>query len=390
MNLRYSKVHVQFQRELENFLKKQWDRKRSTDAEYVTSFRALATGEGYLYRGVPKRYGGSEQPVDVVKAQIISEAFTRAKAPMEVPGNGITMLTPVLLECGSEWQKETFIPKTVTGEYKWAQGYSEPGAGSDLASLRTRAELVGDEWIINGHKIWTTKALEANYMFALVRTEPDAPKHAGLSYMLMDFKQPGIEVRPIRQITGEQNFCEVFLNDVKTPVDWIVGKRGEGWNVSKVNLKHERNAVGSASRSTDLFESLLRIARTSMIDGKAAIEDPMIRQRIVEIDGFVKAQIYAGYYQATMIAKNESPGVLALCNKLNNTNIGKMIADVAIDILGDTLLEMPAASGKTGSERWVRQVLGSLGMTIAGGTSNIQKNIISERGLGLPRHEQIG
>ena len=390
MNLSYSEAHLRFQQELEKFLEKQWDIGKSGDAEYVVSFRSLATNQGYLYRGIPRRYGGSEQSVDVVKAQIISEAFTRAKAPMEVPGNGITMLTPVLLECGSEWQKEKFIPKTVTGEYKWAQGYSEPGAGSDLASLRTRAELVGDEWIINGHKIWTTKALEANYMFALVRTEPEASKHAGLSYMLIDFKQSGIDVRPIKQITGEQNFCEVFLNDVRTPADWIVGRRGDGWNVSKVNLKHERNAVGAASRSVDLFESLLRVARSTVLDGKPAIENPLIMQRIVEIDGFVKSQIYAGYYQTTMIAKNESPGVLALCNKLNNTNIGKMIADVAVDILGDVLLQMPAATGKNGKERWVRQVLGSLGMTIAGGTSNIQRNIIAERGLDLPRHEEAG
>jgi len=385
MKLTYDQQHRELQHQVQEFLTEHWQPERARDPAFVAEFRLKAVERGYLYRGVPRRFGGSEQPTDVVAAQIISEAFVARRAPQEVPGNGTTMLIPVLLECGTEQQKQTFIPKTITGEYKWAQGYSEPGSGSDLASLRTRGELRGDEWVINGHKIWTTRAHEANFMFALVRTEPDAPKHEGLSYILLDFRQPGVTVRPIQQISGEREFCEVFLDDVRTPADWIVGERGKGWAVSKVNLKHERSAVGSAARSQALFRSLISLARSTRIGGYAAIDDPAIRERIAMVEGYVQAQLYAGYYQTTLAARGEPAGLLGLCSKLNNTNIGQMISAIASDIAGETLLRMPAEQGKVGSERWFRQVMGSLGMSIAGGASNIQRNIIAERGLGLPR-----
>lgn len=385
MDLTYSESQREFQRELRGFLADAWRPEAARDAESVMSFRQAATEKGYLYRGIPRRFGGSEQAPDIVRAKIIGEEFARAKAPMEVPGGGMMMLVPVLLEVGEEWQKEKFVPKTVRGEYLWCQGYSEPGSGSDLASLRTTAELVGDEWVINGQKIWTTRAPDADFMFLLARTEPDAPKHQGLSYLLLDMRQPGITVRPLRQISGEQEFSEVFLDDVRTPKDWIVGERGKGWEISKVNLKHERAGVGSAARATYLLHSLLKIARATRLDGRPAIEHPAIRDRLAAIDGYVQAQLYAGYYQATLAAHGESAGVLGLCNKLNNTNIGQMVSAVAADILGDALLKMPAEKGDVGPERWFKQVMGSLGLAIAGGTSNIQRNIIAERGLGLPR-----
>lgn len=385
MKLTYDTHHQALQCEVQAFLAEHWQPERATDAAFIADFRLKAVERGYLYRGIPRRFGGSEQSPDVVAAQIISEAFVAHRAPQEVPGIGMMMLVPVLLECGTEWQKEKFIPKTVTGEYRWAQGYSEPGSGSDLASLRTRGVLEDNEWVINGHKIWTTRAHEANFMFALVRTEPNAPKHEGLSYLLLDFKQQGVTVKPIKQISGEREFSEVFLDDVRTPADWIVGERGKGWSISKVNLKHERSAVGSAARSQALFRSLLSLARSTRVDGRPAIEDPAVRERIAMVEGYVKAQLYAGYYQTTLASRGDPPGVLGLCSKLNNTNIGQMISGIASDIAAETLLRLPAEKGKVGNERWFRQVMGSLGLSIAGGASNIQRNIIAERGLGLPR-----
>jgi alkylation response protein AidB-like acyl-CoA dehydrogenase len=385
MKLTYDTHHQALQCEVQAFLAEHWQPEHATDAAFVANFRLKAVERGYLYRGIPRRFGGSEQSPDVVAAQIISEAFVAHRAPQEVPGIGMMMLVPVLLECGTEWQKEKFIPKTVTGEYRWAQGYSEPGSGSDLASLRTRGVLEDNEWVINGHKIWTTRAHEANFMFALVRTEPDAPKHEGLSYLLLDFKQQGVTVKPIKQISGELEFSEVFLDDVRTPADWIVGERGKGWSISKVNLKHERSAVGSAARSQALFRSLLSLARSTRIDGRPAIEDPAVRERIAMVEGYVKAQLYAGYYQTTLASRGDPAGVLGLCSKLNNTNIGQMISGIASDIAAEALLRLPAEKGKVGNERWFRQVMGSLGLSIAGGASNIQRNIIAERGLGLPR-----
>jgi alkylation response protein AidB-like acyl-CoA dehydrogenase len=385
MDLKYGADHEAFRGDVRSFLKAEWNPAGARDAEYVDSFRVKATQKGFLYRGIPKRYGGSEQAPDALRAQIIAEEFMRAKAPTEVTGPGTMMVVPVLLEVGEEWQKEKFIEPTIRGKIKWAQGYSEPGSGSDLASLRTRGELVDGEWVINGQKIWTTRANEADYMFALVRTEPDAPKHQGISYLLFDFRQPGVTIRPIKQISGEQEFYETFLDDVRTPEHWIVGERGKGWEISKVNLKHERNGVGSSARAQSLLRSLLKLARETIIEGRPAIEDPLIRDRIAAVDAFVQTQTVAGYYQTTLGARGESPGMLGLTNKLNNTNIGQMIAAIAADIAGDALLTMPPEKGRAGSEKWVKQIMGSLGLSIAGGASNIQRNIIAERGLGLPR-----
>lgn len=395
MDLSFTKPYLDYQQDLRQFLAENWDIGKSRDKAFVAEFRRSATERGYLSRSIPKKFGGSEQAPDVVKAQIIQQEFAAARAPREVPGNGTMMVIPTLLEIGEEWQKEMFVPKTVLGEYTWAQGYSEPGSGSDLASLKTKAELVGDEWVINGHKIWTSLAQTATHMFCLARTEPDAPKHAGISYILLDFKQPGVTLRPLRQITGGAEFCEVFLEDVRTPANWIVGERGKGWEVSKVNLKHERNAVGSASATHLQFEKLLHLARKT---GK--INDPAVRQKLAEIEGRSLSHVYSGYHQQTLGARGDSAGVLSMLNKLSTSEIGKDIAMLASDLLDDLALLAPPPDdrtvaktgkpGKVGDEKWYAQILGSLGMAIAGGTSNIQRNIIAERGLGLPREPSEG
>ncbi|MEM8935337.1 MAG: acyl-CoA dehydrogenase family protein, partial [Pseudomonadota bacterium] len=203
MNLNYGEAAETLRTEVRAFLEQNWAPKadHAIDAgSYTRSFRRRATEAGYLYRAVPKEFGGSEQTPDPILAQVIREEFTCAKAPMEVGGNGMSMLVPTLLESGTQAQKEFFIPPTVTGEFVWGQGYSEPGAGSDLASIRTRGELRGDKWIINGQKIWTSLGAKATHMFALVRTEPDKNKHQGISYLLIDLDQPGVVRRLIRQM----------------------------------------------------------------------------------------------------------------------------------------------------------------------------------------------
>ena len=226
MDLSYGEEIESFREEVKTFLSSNWPPAEGGDkAEQLQAFRLKATDAGYLNRGVPKQYGGSEQAPDSLKGSVIGEEFRRARAPMEPAGIGTMMLVPTLLDRGEAWQKEKFVRATIQGELGWCQGYSEPGSGSDLASLKTKGELVGDEWVINGQKIWTSSAVEADYMFCLVRTEPEAKKHAGISYLLIDMKQPGIDVRPLKQMTGSSEFNEVFLNDVRTPKDWIVGKR---------------------------------------------------------------------------------------------------------------------------------------------------------------------
>jgi alkylation response protein AidB-like acyl-CoA dehydrogenase len=229
----------------------------------------------------------------------------------------------------------------------------------------------------------------ADYMFCLCRTEPDAGKHAGISYLLIDMKQPGVDVRRLKQINGASHFCEVFLDDVRTPADWIVGERGEGWSVSRSTLKHERNMIGGAAQVLTYWDRLLALAKRVQRNGRPAIEDPQIRDRLGAIEGYVRCQEYSGFRQLSKAAKDEHPGIIQSMNKLNGTNIGHQMAKLALDLLGDQGLMEPEAFDPALAPdvdtAWIARYMQSLGAAIAGGTSNIQRNVIAERGLSLPR-----
>jgi alkylation response protein AidB-like acyl-CoA dehydrogenase len=390
MDLSYTPEYEAFRAEVCAFLAAEWPKGLSREERRAKErpFRAKAIEAGYLYRGVPKDYGGSGQAPDVLRAQIIREEFEGARAPMEIVHPGVNLLVPTLLECGTQAQKAAFVRKTILGEIKWAQGYSEPGSGSDLASLRTRAELVGDQWVINGQKVWSSFAANADYTFALVRTEPDTPKHEGISYLLIDLKQPGVTVRPLKQITGASEFCEIFFEDAKAPADMIVGARGEGWKVSKTTLKAERSSIGGADRTRKRFDRLIALAREVEVDGRPAIEQPQVRKALARIEGAMVALQYSSYRQLSMNARGESAGVVEMMFKLYATNIGHEMARLARELMGDAFMLIAPEEGDRaafGPEKWNHQFLGSLGISIAGGTSNIQRNIIAERGLGLPR-----
>ena len=394
MDLSYSTEAESYRAEVSGFLEANWplDEKEKEGLSYEEQagiFRRRAVEAGFLNRNIPRKYGGSEQEPDSLKAQIIREEFSKKWAPTEARGIGTMMLVPTLLDRGEEWMKEKFVEPTMAGEIHWCQGYSEPGSGSDLASLTTRAELVGDEWVINGQKIWTTQAHMADYMFILVRTEPDASKHAGISYLLLDMKQPGVEVRPLRTMTGSVDFNEVFLSDAKTPKDWIVGKRGEGWQVSRTTLKHERNSIGATAQTNAQFKGLLKLARATKIDGKPAIENESIRQRLATLEGHILAHRYSGYRQLTKDVRGEDPGLIRLTTKLYATEIGHGVAKLAMDLIGDTGMmsagDVAMGAIPRGDQAWLGQYMYSLGIAIAGGTANIQRNVIAERGLGLPR-----
>lgn len=394
MDLSYGADAEAFRQEVRAFLKAQWqpgEQRKDELAGYVRDFRRAAIDAGYLYRGVPKRYGGSEQPVDVIKAQVIREEFGRARAPMDVGGNGVNMTVPTLLEKGTEEQRELFIRKTIEGDYIWGQGYSEPGSGSDLASVRTKGELSpdGSKWIINGQKIWTSQGMQSTHMFMLVRTEPDAPKHDGITYLLIDLDQPGITRRPIRQMTGEQGahtFCEFFFDNAEAPVSWQVGERGQGWYVSRTTLKHERASIGSADGLGKQFEKLVELARDM-----GRLSDPLVRDRLTKIEGFVMAHRYTSFRLFSCAAAGDDAGPVSLMMKLALTEVGHEMALLAQELIGEHGFVEPAGAGgrgprgQRGPEKWLDQIMGSLGNSIAGGASNIQRNIIAERGLGLPR-----
>ena len=248
MDLEYSAEHEAFREEVRTFLKG-WPL-TGAEAELPIEeqeqvFRERGIEAGYVYRSVPKIYGGSEQPRDAIKDQIIVEEFYAAGAPRDLLTQGAGLLAPTLLDFGTEEQKARYVPRALSGRERWCQGYSEPGSGSDLASLQTSARLEGDEWVINGQKIWTSSAQRAHMMFGLFRTEPDAKKHEGISYLLVPMDSPGLEVRPLREMGGGYEFNEVFFTDVRIPAGNIVGERGQGWQVSRGTLVHERNLIGN-------------------------------------------------------------------------------------------------------------------------------------------------
>jgi len=352
--------------------------------ENERAFVIAATERGYLHRAIPRRFGGSEQAADIGKAEIIREELTKARAPAgRIPGNGLVV--PTLLEWGTEEQKDRFIAPTLRGDIVWAQGFSEPNAGSDLASLRTKAELVGDKWIINGQKIWTTHAHKATHMFCLVRTEPDAPKHAGISYLLIDIRQPGVTVRPLVQMTRQKEFNEVFFDNAETPADMLVGERGRGWNVTRSTLKHERSGISSMTWSLSMFRDLVKMAKEVERDGAPAIKDPRIREELAAIEGQLMSLTYSTYRATSHDMHDRDIGSFQTMPKLYMTELAGRISRLARDIIEDDFTDMGGARLK-----WIERFMISLSMSIAGGTSNIQRNIIAERGLGLPRDRSQG
>jgi alkylation response protein AidB-like acyl-CoA dehydrogenase len=274
---------------------------------------------------------------------------------------------------------------------RWCQGYSEPGSGSDLASLQASAVLDGNSWVINGQKIWTSSAREADWMFGLFRTEPDAGKHAGISYLLVDMKADGVDVRPLKQMTGSLEFNEVFFDDVCTPAENIIGARGEGWKISRATLVHERNLIGNPRMMTEQFDQLLELARSVRRGGRPAIEDPRVRERLAEIECFVRCVETTNLRMLSASIHGEELKAMLpmLMIKLYSTDVTQMIATTAWDLLGgDGLVEGDASewySRDGTSAAFVNNYMFSLGPAIAGGASNIQRNIIAERGLGLPR-----
>ena len=351
--------------------------------EQAKAWQRKVHGAGYLALGWPPEYGG--QGADVMRQTIVNEEMVRARAPGLVGMMGIQMVGPTLIQHGSEEQRRRHLPKILSAEEVWCQGYSEPGAGSDLASLRTRAELVGDEFVVNGQKVWTSSAQFADWMFCLVRTDPAAAKHAGISYLLIDMKTPGITVRPLVQMTGDAGFNEVFFEDVRVPRRNLVGQPNNGWQVANATLAHERNMLGSTTRTQQTFDRLLRLAQVHRRNGGPASRDPIVRQRLADLAIRVETMKLEAYRQLTDTLRGRPPGIAASVNKLVTTELNHDLARAALEILGSygPLDRRSARARDHGA--WPLDFMFSLGLIIGGGTSQIQKNIIAERGLGMPK-----
>ena len=394
MNLSLTPRYDAFRQEIRAFLRTHGHHSATAPTAQRPPAAALAwqrllLEHGYTGRTVPREYGGYGAAPDVMEAYLITEEFTRAGASPPLGNQGISMLVPTLLELGTEAQRREWIAPTLRGEVLWCQGYSEPGAGSDLAALQTRGTEDGEDFLVNGQKIWTSTAHVADMIFCLVRTEPGAAKHAGISYLLFSMKTPGIEVRPLQTMTSHAEFNEVFFTDVRVPQQQIVGQRGEGWKVANATLKHERGSLGNAAVTTQRYQELVELMQAETVDGTRLIDLPVLRDRLMRLQGQVLAQKCHGLRLLTAAAAGEDLGLAALVVKQQGCELRHQLAGLAIDALGELGLLMHGSPHLRAQAIWQERYMFDLGLIIGGGTAQIQKNIIAERGLDMPREPRL-
>jgi len=393
MDLSYGPEYEGFREEVRSFLRTHGHkapRGQGLRSNGLREWQALLIENGYAARTIPKEYGGFGATPDILKSRIIAEEFATAQVPGGLGGQGVSMLVPTLLELGTEEQKRRFIQPTIRGEMVWCQGYSEPGAGSDLASLRTSAVLEGDEWVVNGQKIWTSTAHLADWIFCLVRTELDAPKHQGISFLLFDMKTPGIEIRPLVDMTMNHSFNEVFFTNVRAPKHQIVGQRGQGWQVANSILGHERDSLGDPNATLQRFNRLLDVMREETVDGTRVIDHPVLRDRAMEMQGRVMAMRFNELRVLSSRVNNKNDALLArLITKLEGTELRHALEGLGIDVMGELGLAYKDNPHVRDNGMFQYHHMFFLGLIIGGGTSQIQKNIISERGLGMPREPKL-
>ncbi len=348
------------------------------DFEFVRDWSRRLHGAGYVGLSWPTEYGGRGLPATF--QVIYLEEVARADAPDHAGVIGLAMAGPTIMAHGTPEQKRQHLSRILSGESIFCQGFSEPGSGSDLASLRTRAEREGDEFVVNGQKVWSSYAHVADWCILLARSEPAAAKHRGLTYLLLDMHAPGVEVRPLRQITGDPEFNEIFLTDVRVPVSSVVGEIGAGWQVAMTTLLHERGTLGFALTAR-LQVLLRRLVTTAKKTGAA--DDPLVRDRIAALYVDLQGLRYTNYRSLTRLMRTGVPGPEGSVGKLYWSEANQRLTSLALELLGpDAQLTGDRAFW---NGYWQYQQLRSRGNTIEAGTSEILRNIIAERVLGLPR-----
>ena len=353
------------------------------------AWQKLLIEHGLAARTIPKAYGGYGGEADILKARIIAEEFARSRVPGPMAGQGISMLVPTLLELGTEAQKQAYIRPTIAGEMIWCQGYSEPGAGSDLAALRTSAVEDGDHYVINGSKIWTSTAKQADMIFCLVRTDPAAKKHEGITYITFPMSMPGIEVRPLVDMTGSANFNEVFFTNVRVPKSGVIYQPNKGWQVANATLTHERGMLGDPNATKARFLELVTLMKGESVNGQPLIANPLLCDRLMQLQAEVYAMQANGLRITTSRLKGEQAGIAGLIVKLNGCDLNHEIARLAIDALGELGILYEDGEHLRSDGSWQWRYMYDLGLIIGGGTAQIQKNIIAERGLNMPREPKL-
>ena len=362
-------------------------------AAFTEQWRATLHRNGYLAVNWPKEYGGAG--LTPMESVVLAEEFARAGVPTGSPndGFGIGMLGNTMLKWGTEEQKRHYLPRVLSGEDRWCQGYSEPAAGSDLGNLGCRALLDGDEWVINGQKIWTSAGHLANHIFVLVRTAPEEMKHRGITFLLVDMRQPGVEVRPIKMMSGESEFNEVFFSDARCPKGSVLGEVNGGWAVAMALLGNERGA-GAAVTAIGFRNELDKL--TTLARQRGLSDNPIVRQRLARAHTKVEIMRFLGYRALTSFLQGKQPGAESSIGKLWWSEYHKEVTELAVDVLGADAL---VPSGQTPLSAFRSDGVGSpndsanrVGVfynaragTIYAGTSQVQRGIVGEQILGLPK-----
>jgi alkylation response protein AidB-like acyl-CoA dehydrogenase len=386
MDFRDSPEEAAFREELRGWLRSNlpadWDERDPTvgrwDLEFGKDWTRRLYQAGYAGLTWPAEYGGRGLPPTY--QAIYLEETARADAPDHIGVIGLGMAGPTIIGHGTPEQKAQHLQRILSGETIFCQGFSEPGSGSDLASVRTRAELDGDEWVINGQKVWSSYAHIADFCILLTRSDPSVPKHRGLTYFLLDMHLPGVEVRPLTQITGDPEFNEIFLTDVRVPAAAVVEAVGAGWNVAMTTLLHERGTLGFAltARLDALFRRLVTTARKT-----GAADDPLVRDQIAQLYVDLQGLRFTNYRGLTALMRTGVPGPAGSIVKLHWSETNQRLTKLALELLGPDAQLM--GDGGFWSGYWQYQQLRSRGNTIEAGTSEVLRNIVAERVLSLPR-----
>ncbi len=393
MDLTYSAEDEAFRERVRSWLAANMPSRINNLEERIAWHRSLYEA-GYLGMGWPREYGGwTARPMEQA---IVGEEMARVNAPATANGLGLSIVGPTLIVHGTEAQKQRYVRKILTAEELWCQLYSEPNAGSDLAALRTSAERQGDVFVVNGQKVWTSYAKHSHFGVLLARTDPDVPKHQGISYFILDMGTPGVEVRPLRQITGGAEFCEVFFDDVKVPAENLIGEVGQGWKLAQTTLSFERggNTLGRVVRHQANLARLTEVCGMLDRGGRLAIDDPVVRQKLGRMLVEGEVMRYGGLRILSKLEKGQRPGAESSIDKLFCSELDKRHQELILEIIGPYGLmedDVPEEVGLRGDNvhgqpaTWAYNFLWSRAGTIYAGSSEIQKNIIGERVLGLPR-----
>jgi alkylation response protein AidB-like acyl-CoA dehydrogenase len=360
-----------------------------TDAqfEYLRDWQRKIYDAGYLGMAWPKKYGGGGRPQ--AYQNIVNAEMARQKVPFVPNTIGLNWAGPLILAIGTEADKQRYIPGILSADDIWCQGFSEPDNGSDLANCQTRAVRDGDEYVISGSKIWTSLGTYAKYMILLARTDPQVPRHAGLSYFLAPMKVPGVEVRPIKKLTGEYGFTQTFFNDARIPAACLMGQEGEGWKIAMTTLTFERGAAGGQAGGVSMIsvsvDDVVELSRTAFRDGRLAIEDPWVRDQLVQFlidaQGDRLCSARAGITQLS----NERPGAIPLSGKLRGSEQRRRLCQFALALQGANGVRWVGDADAYAGGKWQRSYFNAFSATIGGGTSQVQANIVAERVLGLPK-----